>query len=239
MRGKKIVLDLEFIPYRRKQEPYCVHEIIEIGAVALDADNEIYDEFQMYVKPQYGTVPPFVTAITGITNEMLVGQVSFSEAMQAFEAWLPQEDSYRFYTWSGSDQHVFQAEAEWKERPLLGNFYGWWVDLQRLHQRIYGFSKPMKLVTAWVRCRFILKEQNMVRWQMLGTPQRFCRNFPMFAVSKIISQLLMLPIILLVTIQAAVLRLDDCPFGKRHIVGKNKKIPLDKKRLSNGIFLSV
>lgn len=46
MRGKKIVLDLEFIPYRRKQEPYCVHEIIEIGAVALDADNEIYDEFQ-------------------------------------------------------------------------------------------------------------------------------------------------------------------------------------------------
>ena len=72
MRGKKIVLDLEFIPYRRKQEPYCVHEIIEIGAVALDADNEIYDEFQMYVKPQYGTVPPFVTAITGITNEMLV-----------------------------------------------------------------------------------------------------------------------------------------------------------------------
>ena len=44
MRGKKIVLDLEFIPYRRKQEPYCVHEIIEIGAVALDADNEIYDE---------------------------------------------------------------------------------------------------------------------------------------------------------------------------------------------------
>ena len=84
MRGKKIVLDLEFIPYRRKQEPYCVHEIIEIGAVALDADNEIYDEFQMYVKPQYGTVPPFVTAITGITNEMLVGQVSFSEAMQAF-----------------------------------------------------------------------------------------------------------------------------------------------------------
>lgn len=148
MRGKKIVLDLEFIPYRRKQEPYCVHEIIEIGAVALDADNEIYDEFQMYVKPQYGTVPPFVTAITGITNEMLVGQVSFSEAMQAFEAWLPQEDSYRFYTWSGSDQHVFQAEAEWKERPLLGNFYGWWVDLQRLHQRIYGFSKPMKLVTA-------------------------------------------------------------------------------------------
>ena len=148
MRGKKIVLDLEFIPYRRKQEPYCVHEIIEIGAVALDADNEIYDEFQMYVKPQYGTVPPFVTAITGITNEMLVGQVSFSEAMQAFEAWLPQKEPYRFYTWSGSDQHVFQAEAEWKERPLLGNFYGWWVDLQRLHQRIYGFSKPMKLVTA-------------------------------------------------------------------------------------------
>ena len=68
MRGKKIVLDLEFIPYRRKQEPYCVHEIIEIGAVALDADNEIYDEFQMYVKPQYGTVPVSYTHLTLPTN---------------------------------------------------------------------------------------------------------------------------------------------------------------------------
>ena len=146
MRGKKIVLDLEFIPYRRKQEPYCVHEIIEIGAVALDADNEIYDEFQMYVKPQYGTVPP--CCCCGGWPACSLHYSALAEAMQAFEAWLPQKEPYRFYTWSGSDQHVFQAEAEWKERPLLGNFYGWWVDLQRLHQRIYGFSKPMKLVTA-------------------------------------------------------------------------------------------
>lgn len=72
----------------------------------------------------------------------------------------------------------------------------------------------------------------MVRWQMLGIRQRFCRNFLMFAVSKAISQLLMLPIILLVTVQVAVLRLDDCPFGKRHTVEKNKKIPLDKKLLA-------
>lgn len=128
MRGKKIVLDLEFIPYRRKQEPYCVHEIIEIGAVALDADNEIYDEFQMYVKPQYGTVPPFVTAITGITNEMLVGQVSFSEAMQAFEAWLPQEDSTAFILGVAATSMFFRQKLNGKNvRCWAISMAGGWI----------------------------------------------------------------------------------------------------------------
>lgn len=148
MWGTKIVLDLEFISIRQQHQPVAMQEIIEIGAVALNAKNEIVDEFQTYVKPQYGVVPPKITSITGITNEMLREADYFSRAMQRFEAWLPQKEAYRFYTWSRSDQIVFLRESEWKERPLLDGFYQYWVDLQRLHQRIYHFSRPLKLVEA-------------------------------------------------------------------------------------------
>lgn len=148
MRGTKIVLDLEFISSRQLHQPFAMHEIIEIGAVALNTENEIMNEFQIYVKPQYGTVSPTITSITGITNDMLVKASYFSDAMQAFEAWLPRKEAYRFYTWSQNDQTVFLRESEWKERPLLDGFYKYWVDLQRLHQRIYHFSRPLKLVEA-------------------------------------------------------------------------------------------
>ncbi len=148
MRGTKIVLDLEFISSKQLYQPFAMHEIIEIGAVALNAENEITNEFQMYVKPQYGVVSPMITSITGITNDMLVKANCFADAMQAFEAWLPQKEPYRFYTWSQNDQTVFLRESEWKERPLLDGFYKYWVDLQRLHQRIYHFSRPLKLVEA-------------------------------------------------------------------------------------------
>jgi inhibitor of KinA sporulation pathway (predicted exonuclease) len=148
MRGTKIVLDLEFIPIKEPQSFSSGHEIIEIGAVQLNAANQVMDDFQMYVKPQYGTVPPMVTKITGITDEMLESAICFSEAMQAFESWLPDEPHYRFYTWSHTDQVVFLRESEWKERPLLPVFHHYWVDLQRLHQRIYHFSRPLKLVDA-------------------------------------------------------------------------------------------
>jgi len=79
-------LDLEFISNKQLHQPFTMQEIIEIGAVALNAENEIMDEFQTYVKPQYGVVPPMITNITGITNEMLRKADYFSDAMQAFEA---------------------------------------------------------------------------------------------------------------------------------------------------------
>lgn len=149
MRRTKIVLDLEFISVKINQ-PYQVkrNEIIEIGAIALDNCNKKIDIFQMYVKPQYGTVPPFITEITNITNDMLEHAVCFSAAMQAFEQWVQELEPCRFYTWSENDQIIMLREAEWKKRVLPPVFYAHWVDLQRLHQRIYHFSRPLRLVDA-------------------------------------------------------------------------------------------
>lgn len=149
MYGNKIVLDLEFTPVRDPELQVVANsEILEIGAVKLNADNVITDEFQTYVKPQYSSIPPHITRITGITEETVAHAPMYAEAVTQFTEWIRSSGKSRFYTWSNSDQAVLLREAELKEEMLHEMFYGHWVDLQRIHQRIYGFRRPMNLTSA-------------------------------------------------------------------------------------------
>lgn len=149
MYGNKIVLDLEFTPVRDPElQTVASSEILEIGAVKLNADNVITDEFQTYVKPQYSSIPPHITRITGITEETVAHAPMYAEAVMQFTEWIRSSGKSRFYTWSNSDQAVLLREAELKEEMLHEMFYGHWVDLQRIHQRVYGFRRPMNLTSA-------------------------------------------------------------------------------------------
>lgn len=149
MYGNKIVLDLEFTPIRDPELQVVANsEILEIGAVKLNADNVITDEFQTYVKPQNSSIPPHITRITGITEETVAHAPMYAEAVTQFTEWIRSSGNSRFYTWSNSDQAVLLREAELKEEMLHEMFYGHWVDLQRIHQRIYGFRRPMNLTSA-------------------------------------------------------------------------------------------
>ena len=149
MHGDKIVLDLEFTPIRdRDLQQVASNEIIEIGAVKLDEKNHILDEFQQYVKPQYGSIPSYITKITGITEDTVAHAPDYAEAMQHFTRWVGSDVPSRFYNWSNSDQTVILREADLKEVWLEDMYYHYWVDLQRIHQRIYGFTRPMNLMNA-------------------------------------------------------------------------------------------
>ena len=53
-------------------DPRRGHRIIEIGAIAMEA-NQIISEFQSFVQVNY-LIPRHVSKIHGITNDMLVGQ---------------------------------------------------------------------------------------------------------------------------------------------------------------------
>lgn len=149
MHGNKIVLDLEFTPIRDLDlQKVASSEILEIGAVKLNEQNEILEEFQTYIKPQYSSIPPHITRITGIDSQTVAAAPDYAEAVQAFTRWVGDSVQSRFYTWSDSDQYVLLREADLKEHNLSDMFYTHWVDLQRIHQRIYGFSRPMNLTSA-------------------------------------------------------------------------------------------
>ncbi len=58
------------------------NEIIEIGAIKIK-NNEIVDRMDILVKPE-NEVSPFITRLTGITNEMLLDATNIHDALEMF-----------------------------------------------------------------------------------------------------------------------------------------------------------
>lgn len=72
-----VVIDLETTGLNSQE-----NEIIEFGAVAV-MNNTIVDSFSQLVKPS-AAIDPFITELTGISNEMVADAPCIEEAMEAF-----------------------------------------------------------------------------------------------------------------------------------------------------------
>ncbi|MFV0314113.1 MAG: exonuclease domain-containing protein [Anaerotignum sp.] len=105
-----IVLDLEFnqsFPFKTGKTaltvPECPFEIIQIGAVKLNASFEKIGSFNAMIKPQiYPRIHPYVEKITGITEETLKDKQNFSDAFQDFTAFIGNEKAV-LCTWGADD----------------------------------------------------------------------------------------------------------------------------------------
>ena len=112
-----IVFDLEW-----NQARYCkpavrkilnvfpfrlIGEIIQIGAVKLDQDGNIIDDFKVGVKPQFfSQINKNVMELTGIDQEMLSLGIDFPEAINYFKNWCG-TDAY-FLSWGQDDIEVLK-----------------------------------------------------------------------------------------------------------------------------------
>ncbi len=146
----KIVLDLEFNPIRDPGlREFARHEIIEIGAVKLNDSLETVSTFQHYIKPQHNVIEPQITALTKISDKTVESCGSFGEVLDEFIEWIGKEP-FTLYAWSDTDRNVLQNEIELKypEKLEYDIFFVHWLDLQRIYQRIMGFSNPMGLTNA-------------------------------------------------------------------------------------------
>lgn len=83
--------------------------IVEIGAVRLDPELRIIDEYECLVDGR--PVSEKVMGIHHITNEMLVGKPAFAEMRGAFEEWCAQSARYVLAGWGlYFDLPVLRAE---------------------------------------------------------------------------------------------------------------------------------
>ena len=103
-----IVMDMEWNqPFSSKAAKHVngvrlVGEIIQIGAVKLDENQNITDEFEVTVKPKiYTTLSGMVKSITGITESELAVGVSFRKAIELFRYWCGED--YVLFTWGVND----------------------------------------------------------------------------------------------------------------------------------------
>ncbi|ASA25894.1 3'-5' exonuclease [Paenibacillus donghaensis] len=98
-----IILDIEF--NGRKFASEHPMEVIEIGAVRLDASLQYKDEFSSLIKPIYfSTLNSFIKKKTGIPQEDIDVADRFPKVIAAFRAWLDlSTDGVLLLTWGGED----------------------------------------------------------------------------------------------------------------------------------------
>ena len=149
-----VVMDLEMcnVPKDRRTDTFWwKNEIIQIGAVLMNEEYEIVDEFKTFVHPEYGMIDPFIENLTGISQRDVDGAPCAAEALADFAAWLP-DDAY-VVSWSESDPIQIERELWAKEidLPKLDWYLDEWLDCQamfgeRMHsERNYKLSEALNI----------------------------------------------------------------------------------------------
>ncbi|MFC4810294.1 exonuclease domain-containing protein [Paenibacillus sp. GCM10023250] len=97
-----IVLDIEF--NGRKFASDLPMEVIEIGAVRLDAELRQTGQFTALVKPVYfAKLNDFIQKKTGIPQEGIDAAEGFPAVVNDFLAWLGPSERFLIITWGGED----------------------------------------------------------------------------------------------------------------------------------------
>ena len=151
---KYAVIDLEMcnVPKGFKKFGYkWRQETIQIGAVLLDENYDIVDEFNTYVKPEYGHIDGFIRDLTGITQADVAAAPCFEEALEMFLEWLPYDD-VRCVSWSDSDpkQIVHEVFAKGIEDERLEIILANWIDCQKTFGQKMGKKSLYKLEEALI-----------------------------------------------------------------------------------------
>ncbi len=120
-------------------------EIIEIGAVRLNEDMTLGEEFTIDVRPVYFRRMHYkVKKITGFDKERLSHGLSFPEAMERFREWCG--DDVTFLTWGCDDQGIFEQNIIIHDLD-----WGWiagWVNIQMIYNLQTGGDKNQKSLAS-------------------------------------------------------------------------------------------
>lgn len=113
-----IILDLEWnqpLSYQsrtyREVGDRLIFEMIQIGAVKLDADLKVVDSLSIPIQPtHYVRIHPRIRRMTQLGAEELAGAPRFAEAMAQFESWCGED--YALLTWGCDDVSVLQQNLD-------------------------------------------------------------------------------------------------------------------------------
>ncbi len=120
-------------------------EIIEIGAVKLNEDMSLGEEFTIDVKPVYFRRMHYkVKKITGFDKERLSRGVPFPDALEQFRAWCG--DDVTFITWGCDDQGILEQNIIIHD--LDWDWIAGWINLQLIYNLQTGLDKNQKSLAS-------------------------------------------------------------------------------------------
>ena len=113
---KYIVVDLEMcnVPKSNMTDDFkWSTEMIQIGAVMLDDNYEIIDQFMTYTQPKYGRLTSYIERLTGITIDDLKNAPTTEEGLRDFFNWIPKDAV--IVQWSENDKKQLNRELKGKK----------------------------------------------------------------------------------------------------------------------------
>lgn len=135
-----IIIDLEWNqPISFQSHAYrevgdkLIFEMIQIGAVKLDANYKVCDELSVLIKPKhYRKIHPRIKRMTGFGEKELEDAPDFLEAMEQFSAWCGEDCT--LLTWGCDDISVLQQNVDFFQyKGKIPTF----CDIQRLFSDTY------------------------------------------------------------------------------------------------------
>lgn len=138
-----IVYDLEMTVRRKRGQ---VAEIIEIGAVKVEADGDgprIASSFQSFVKPVL--VPQLsadTTAFTGITQQDVSDAGTLTEVLRSFVEWIGPEE-YFLCAWGPDDQR--QLVQECRQHGIAVDWIVNHNNLQKMLSKAFKLEKHQQM----------------------------------------------------------------------------------------------
>lgn len=143
-----IIYDLEATCWR-SPKPRQV-EIIEIGAVRVNEDLEIVDEFSEFILPViHPQIDKFCTKLTSITQEDVEYADHFDVVIKRFEDWMDCASARTaLFSWGEFDHRQFVADA--RHHNLKLDWLKYWACLQRHYSKYKGAKNQIGLKNALI-----------------------------------------------------------------------------------------
>jgi DNA polymerase III epsilon subunit-like protein len=142
-----IVFDLEFNQYynpteksSEKMPSSCPFEIIQLGAIKLDNKLNFITKFNRYIKPEiYTKLSPYITKITGITEETLADAPTYDPVFKDFIEFIGNERNI-LCVWGKADiKELFRNLAYHNlDITLVPKEY---IDLQKYASKYFNCPK--------------------------------------------------------------------------------------------------
>lgn len=147
-----IVFDLEWNQAAKKglENPDLSFEIIEIGAVKMNEQGQIFDEFSCLIRPViYPELYSRIREVVRIPRQELERGIDFVTAYEQFITWCGEE--YIFCTWGTMDLTELQHNIEFYNLPNPFPKPLYYYDVQKLYSLYYEDGKSRRALDHTIR----------------------------------------------------------------------------------------
>ncbi len=128
-----VIFDLEWDNVFYKPEKRFINQILQIGAVKLDGDFNIIDEFTATIRSEISKkVSGRFSSLTGITTEMMQAGIPLEEAVCGFNSF--SKGAEVTMTWSDSDLYTIVENEKLLKKSGTAFKMNHYLDLQKLVQ---------------------------------------------------------------------------------------------------------